>query len=133
AQEWEKEKLQERLSKLSGGVAVIRVGGATAVERREKELRIDDALNATRAAVEEGIVAGGGTALLQASSAIERLIEALQGDEKLGAQVVLSALPAPLWTIAHNCGEVPTIVIEKVKGLPKGYGFNALSGDYVDM
>ncbi|MCK9907302.1 chaperonin GroEL, partial [Frankia sp. Cpl3] len=82
----------------SGGVAVIRVGGATAVERREKELRIDDALNATRAAVEEGIVAGGGTALLQASSAIERLIEALQGDEKLGAQVVLSALPAPLWT-----------------------------------
>lgn len=133
AQEWEKEKLQERLSKLSGGVAVIRVGGATKVERREKELRVEDALNATRAAIEEGIVAGGGTALLQAAHSIEGLLQSLQGDERLGAQVVLSSLSAPLYTIAQNCGEDGITVTEKVKRLPKGYGFNALSGEYVDL
>jgi len=132
-QEWEKEKLQQRLSKLSSGIAIILVGGATNVERRERLLRVEDALNATRAAMEEGIVAGGGTALLQASSTMEQWLLPLQGDEKVGAQIVLNVLPMPLQTIADNCGFDGASVTAKVKGLPRGYGFNALTEEYIDM
>lgn len=132
-QEWEQEKLHERLSKLSGGIAVILAGGTTAVERRERLLRIEDALNATRAAVEEGIVAGGGTALLQALPIVEDLVMTLEGDEFLGGRVVLNSLAYPLRTIAENCGLDGTGVIEKVTNLPVGYGLNALTGEYVDL
>lgn len=132
-QEWEKEKLQERLSRLSGGVAVILAGGVTSVERREKLLRIEDALNATYAAVEEGIVAGGGTALLQISTEIEEAISDLHGDQYLGAQIVLNSLSSPLATIANNCGIDSEEVLENVKSQPYGHGFNALSGEYVDL
>jgi chaperonin GroEL len=132
-QEWEKEKLQQRLSKMSSGVAIILVGGATNVERRERLLRVEDALNATRAAIEEGIVAGGGTALLQTSATMEKWLHSLHGDEKLGAQIVLNVLPMPLQTIAANCGFDGASVTEKVKALPKGYGFNALTEEYFDM
>jgi chaperonin GroEL len=132
-QEWEKEKLQERLSRLSGGIAVILVGGTTAVERREKLLRIEDALNATWAAVEEGIVAGGGTALLQVLPQVEEQIMTLHEDEYLGAQVVLHSLSSPLMTIAHNCGLDASVVAEKVKSLPGGHGLNALTGEYIDL
>jgi chaperonin GroEL len=132
-QEWEQEKLQERLSKLSGGIGVILAGGTTAVERRERLLRIEDALNATRAAVEEGIVAGGGTALLQTLPIVEDLVMSLGGDELLGAQVALNSLAYPLKIIAENCGLDGSAVIEKVKNLPVGYGLNALTGEYVDL
>ncbi|MEX2414530.1 MAG: TCP-1/cpn60 chaperonin family protein, partial [Paenibacillaceae bacterium] len=127
------EKLQQRLSKMSSGIAIILVGGTTNVERRERLLRVEDALNATRAAMEEGIVAGGGTALLQASSTMEKWLLPLQGDEKVGAQIVLNVLPTPLQTIATNCGFDGASVTEKVKALPKGYGFNALTEEYIDM
>ncbi|WP_017727834.1 chaperonin GroEL [Halalkalibacterium ligniniphilum] len=133
AQEWEKEKLQERLSNLSEGVAVIYVGGSTAVERRERLLRIEDALNATQAAIEQGIVAGGGTALLHASPILENLVEQLTGDEQLGAKVVLHALSAPLETIAENSGVDPLEVVETVKSLPIGHGFDALTEEYVNL
>ncbi|MCQ6267782.1 chaperonin GroEL [Fictibacillus sp. WQ 8-8] len=133
AQEWEKEKLQERLSKLSGGMAVILAGGATSVECREKLLRIEDALNATYAAVQEGIVAGGGTALLQVLSDISENIGHLEGDKYNGAQVVLSSLTSPLMTIANNCGLDGLYVVERVKSCPNGFGFNALSEEYVDL
>jgi chaperonin GroEL len=133
AQEWEKEKLQERLSRLSGGVAVIFAGGVTSVERREKLLRIEDALHATYAAVEEGVVAGGGTALLQISSQVEEEISNLHGDQYLGAQIVLNSLSSPLVTIANNCGVNGEEVLEKVKSQPNGHGYNALSGEYVDL
>lgn len=134
-QEWEKEKLQERLSNLSGGVAVIHAGGATAVERRERLLRIEDALNATRAAIEEGVVAGGGAALLHVSSVIADIdmIKNLDGDEKLGVQVVLDSLSSPLQTIAENSGVNPVEVIDTVKSLPVGYGFHALTDQYVNL
>lgn len=132
-QEWEQEKLQERLSKLSEGIAVILAGGTTAVERRERLLRIEDALNATKAAVEEGIVAGGGTALLQTLPIVEDLVMTLDGDEFLGARVVLNSLAFPLRTIAENCGLDGTAVIEKVTSLPLGHGLNALTGEYVDL
>ncbi|GGE29654.1 60 kDa chaperonin [Marinithermofilum abyssi] len=132
-QEWEREKLQERLSRMTSGVAVIRVGGATAVERREKHLRIEDAINATYAAAKEGIVAGGGAALLQISSEVEGLISELYGDEKVGAQTVLYALSSPFHTIAENCGYDGTAVEQRVKGLPRGLGFNMLTGEVVNL
>ncbi|MEB3100113.1 chaperonin GroEL [Ferviditalea candida] len=134
-QEWEKEKLQQRLSNLSGGVAVIHAGGATAVERRERLLRIEDALNATKAAVEEGIVAGGGAALLHVSSVIADtdMLKNLHGDEKLGAQAVLDSLSSALHTIAENSGVNPLEVIDTVKSLPVGYGFHALTDQYVNL
>ncbi|QBP39874.1 chaperonin GroEL [Paenisporosarcina antarctica] len=133
AQEWEKEKLQERLSRLSGGVAVILAGGITSVERREKLLRIEDALNATLAAVEEGIVVGGGTALLKVLTQVEEKVANLDGDTYLGTQIVLNSLSSPLLTIANNCGVDGQEVVEKVISQPNGYGFNALSGEYVDL
>ncbi|WP_462408499.1 chaperonin GroEL [Neobacillus sp. Marseille-QA0830] len=132
-QEWEKEKLQERLSKLSGGMAVILAGGVTMVECREKLLRIEDALNATFAAVEEGIVAGGGTALVQVLPEVSQQIKSLSGDQYNGALVVLDSLITPLKTIANNCGLDGNTILEKVKSLEYGYGFNALTGEFVDL
>jgi chaperonin GroEL len=131
--DFDREKLQERLAKLAGGVAVIKVGAATEVELKEKKLRIEDALNATRAAVEEGIVAGGGTALLQAQAALDTLIASLEGDEKVGAAIIRRAVEYPLRTIAENGGIEGSVVVEKVKGLPKNHGFNAVTEEYVDM
>ncbi|MBP2017102.1 chaperonin GroEL [Symbiobacterium terraclitae] len=131
--DFDREKLQERLAKLAGGVAVIKVGAATEVELKEKKLRIEDALNATRAAVEEGIVAGGGVALLQAQKAIDELIETLHGDEKVGAQIVRRAVEEPLRCIVENGGLEGSVVVEKVRNLPAGHGFDALKEEYVDM
>ncbi|MFZ5827955.1 MAG: chaperonin GroEL, partial [Bacillota bacterium] len=131
--DFDREKLQERLAKLAGGVAVIKVGAATEVELKEKKLRIEDALNATRAAVEEGIVAGGGVALLQAQKAIDDLLGDLEGDEKVGAQIIRRAVEYPLRTIAENGGIEGSVVVEKVKHLEKGHGFNAVTEEYVDM
>jgi len=131
--EYDKEKLQERLAKLVGGVAVIQVGAATETEQKELKHRIEDALSATRAAVEEGIVAGGGVALLNCVPALESFIETLNGDEKIGAQVVLNALAEPLHLIAKNAGFQGDVVVEKVRSLPKGQGLDAVTGEYVDM
>ncbi|MCK9479006.1 MAG: chaperonin GroEL [Firmicutes bacterium] len=131
--EFDKEKLQERLAKLSGGVAVIKVGAATETEMKEKKLRIEDALAATRAAVEEGIVAGGGTAYINALSAVNAAFEKFEGDEKTGAAIVLKALEEPVKQIAYNAGFEGTIVVEKVKESKKGVGFNVMSQEYVDM
>lgn len=131
--EFDKEKLQERLAKLAGGVAVIQVGAATEVEMKEKKLRIEDALNATRAAVEEGIVPGGGTALVAAIPAVEKLIEALEGDEKTGACIIARALEEPVRQIAVNAGLEGSVVVEKVKTSEAGVGFDALKGVYVNM
>lgn len=131
--EFDREKLQERLAKLTGGVAVIKVGAATEVEMKEKKLRIEDALNATKAAVEEGIVSGGGTAILSAASEIKTLVMNLEGDEKTGAAIVLRAIEEPLRQIAINAGFEGSVVVEKVKGLADGVGFNALTCEYVDM
>jgi chaperonin GroEL len=133
AQEWDKERLQVRLSNLSEGVAVIYAGGTTAVERRERLLRIEDALNATRAAIEQGIVSGGGTALLHIYPILEGFIEGLTGDEQLGAKVVLESLSAPLETIAENSGVDPIEVVKTVKSLPIGHGFHALTDEYVNL
>jgi chaperonin GroEL len=127
------EKLQERLAKLSGGVAVIKVGAATEVEMKEMKLRIEDALNATRAAVEEGIVAGGGSAYVYAIPEIEKLIEALEGDEKTGARIVARGLQEPLRQIAINAGVDGSVVYEKIREAKPGTGFNALTETYVDM
>src|SRR5664280_2599575 len=129
--DYDKEKLQERLAKLAGGVAVIKVGAATEVELKEKKHRIEDALSTTRAAVEEGIVAGRGTTLLQAIPALDAL--KLEGDEQVGVDIVRRALEAPAKQIADNAGERGEVVIEKVKNLPKGQGFDALKGEYGDM
>jgi len=129
--DWDREKLQERLAKLSGGVAVVKVGAATEVELKEKKHRIEDALSATRAAVEEGIVGGGGTALLQAASALEKLD--LEGDYLTGANIVRTALSAPLYWIATNAGLEGSVIVEKVRGLDTGQGLNALTGEYGDM
>jgi chaperonin GroEL len=129
--DYDKEKLQERLAKLAGGVAVIKVGAATEVELKEKKHRIEDALSTTRAAVEEGIVAGGGTTLLQAIPALDSL--KLEGDEQVGVDIVRRALEAPAKQIADNAGERGEVVIEKIKNLPKGQGFDALKGEYCDM
>ncbi|HYF92836.1 MAG TPA: chaperonin GroEL [Symbiobacteriaceae bacterium] len=131
--DFDREKLQERLAKLAGGVAVVKVGAATEVELKEKKLRIEDALNATRAAVEEGIVAGGGVALLQTQKAVDDILGSLESDEKVGAQIVRRAMEYPLRTIAENGGIEGSVVVEKVKHLPKGHGFNALTEEYVDM
>ena len=132
--DYDKEKLQERLAKLSGGVAVIKVGAQTEVAMKEQKLRIEDALNATRAAVEEGIVAGGGTAYVNAIPAVEKLIAKLTGDEKTGAQIIAKALQAPIRQIAENAGVDGSIVFEKIRTAKKlGYGYNAYTETYVDM
>ncbi len=129
--DYDREKLQERLAKLAGGVAVIKVGAATEVELKEKKHRIEDALSTTRAAVEEGIVAGGGTTLLQAIPALDKLT--LEGDEAVGVDIVRRALEAPARQIADNAGARGEVVIDQVKALPKGQGFDALKGEYGDM
>ena len=132
--DYDKEKLQERLAKLAGGVAIIRVGAATEAEMKEKKLRIEDALNATRAAVEEGIVAGGGAAYVDAISAVEALVNTLEGDEKTGANIVARALAEPMKQIAANAGIDGSVVLEKVKTAGKvGYGFDAYKEEYCDM
>ncbi|MDH8678639.1 chaperonin GroEL [Fusibacter bizertensis] len=131
--EFDKEKLQERLAKIAGGVAVIQVGAATEVEMKEKKLRIEDALNATRAAVEEGIVPGGGTALIGAISAVLELVETLEGDEKTGALIIARALEEPVRQIAINAGLEGSVVVEKVKNAAPGIGFDALKGVYINM
>ncbi|MCL2882831.1 MAG: chaperonin GroEL [Coriobacteriia bacterium] len=130
--DFDREKLQERLAKLAGGVAVIKVGAATEVELKEKKLRVEDALQATRAAVEEGIVAGGGVAFINAAAALGKL-EGLSEDEQVGVNIVAHALNAPLRTIADNAGFEGSVVVEKVKGLKKGEGLNAATGEYGDM
>ena len=129
--DWDREKLQERLAKLSGGVAVVKVGAATEVEMKETKHRIEDALSATRAAVEEGIVGGGGTALLQAAKALDGLT--LDGDYQTGVNIVRAALSAPLYWIAQNAGLEGAVVVEKVRDLPVGQGLNALTEEYGDM
>ena len=132
--EFDKEKLMERLAKLAGGVAVIKVGAATEVEMKEKKLRIEDALNATKAAVEEGIVAGGGAALVNVIGAVESVIDSLDGDEKTGAQIVAKALTAPMKQIADNAGLDGSVVVAKVRETAKaGYGFDAYNEKYCDM
>ncbi len=132
--DFDREKLQERLAKLAGGVAVIKVGAATEIEMKEKKLRIEDALAATKAAVEEGIVAGGGIALMNAIPEVEKYIETLDGDEKTGAQIVLGALEAPLRQIASNAGLEGSVIVENIKKANKvGYGYNALTEEYTDM
>jgi len=131
--DFDREKLQERLAKLAGGVAVIKVGAATETEMKEKKLRVEDALAATRAAVEEGIIAGGGTVFADAIDDVAKLIETLEGDEKTGATIVLKALEAPVRQIALNAGLEGSVIIDKVKESPKGVGFNALKGEYVNM
>jgi len=132
--DYDREKLQERLAKLAGGVAVIKVGAQTEVAMKEQKLRVEDALNATRAAVEEGIVAGGGTALVNAVSAVEKLAAKLTGDEKTGAKIIATALQAPIRQIAENAGVDGSIVFEKIRSSKKvGYGYNAYTEDFVDM
>ncbi len=132
--DYDREKLQERLAKLAGGVAVIKVGAQTEVAMKEQKLRVEDALNATRAAVEEGIVAGGGTAQVNAIAAVEALIETLSGDEKTGAKIIAHALQAPIRQIAENAGVDGSVVYEKIRTSGKvGYGYNAYSEEYVDM
>ena len=132
--EFDKEKLQERLAKLAGGVAVIKVGAATEVEMKEKKLRIEDALAATKAAVEEGIVAGGGTALIDAIPAVKEYVDSAEGDEKTGAAIVLKALEEPVRQIAANAGIEGSVIVEQLKKDGKvGYGYNALTGEFQDM
>lgn len=131
--EFDKEKLMERLAKLAGGVAVIKVGAATEVEMKEQKLRIEDALAATRAAVEEGIVAGGGTAFINAIPAVEALLDTCDGDEKTGVQIVLRALEEPVRQIAFNAGVEGSVVVDKIKASETGIGYNALVGEYMDM
>ena len=131
--DFDREKLQERLAKLAGGVAVIRVGAATETEMKEAKLRLEDALAATRAAVEEGIICGGGSAYIHASKEVEKLRDTLEGDEKTGANIVLKALEAPLYHIAANAGLEGSVIVNKVKELNPGMGFDALKGEYVDM
>ena len=131
--EFDKEKLQERLAKLAGGVAVIRVGAATETEMKEAKLRLEDALNATRAAVEEGIIAGGGSAYIHAAKKLTDLINSLEGDEKTGATIVAKALEAPLATIAENAGLEGAVIINKIKEAEAGLGFDAYKEEYVNM
>ena len=132
--DYDREKLQERLAKLSGGVAVIKVGAQTEVAMKEQKLRVEDALNAARAAVEEGIVAGGGTAQVNAIPAVEELIATLHGDEKTGARIIAAALQAPIRQIAENAGVDGSVVYEKIRTSGKvGYGYNAYTEEYVDM
>ena len=132
--DFDREKLQERLAKLSGGVAVIKVGAATEAEMKEKKLRIEDALNATKAAVEEGIVAGGGTAYLNAIPAVEKLLKTVDGDEKTGVKIVLKGLEEPVRQIAANAGFDGAVIVDKIMSSKKvGYGFDAYNEKYVDM
>lgn len=131
--DFDREKLQERLAKLAGGVAVIRVGAATETEMKEAKLRMEDALNATRAAVEEGIIAGGGSAYIHAAKEVAALADTLEGDEKTGARVVLKALEAPLYYIADNAGLEGSVIINNVRESKDGYGFDAYNEKYVDM
>ena len=131
--DFDREKLQERLAKLAGGVAVIRVGAATETEMKEAKLRLEDALAATRAAVEEGIIAGGGSAYIHASKEVAKLADTLEGDEKTGAQIILKALEAPLYHIASNAGLEGSVIINKVRESEPGIGFDALKEEYTDM
>ncbi|MBQ7505912.1 MAG: chaperonin GroEL [Lachnospiraceae bacterium] len=131
--DFDREKLQERLAKMAGGVAVIRVGAATETEMKEAKLRMEDALNATRAAVEEGIIAGGGSAYIHAMKEVEKLANTLEGDEKTGANVILKALESPLYYIAENAGLEGAVIVNKVKESKKGTGFDAAKEEYVDM
>ena len=131
--EFEKENLQGRLAKIAGGVAVIGVGAATEVEMKEKKLRIEDALSATKAAVEEGIVAGGGTAYINTIPAVEKVVEGLKDDEKIGGKIILKALEEPAKQIAVNAGLEPAVIVEKIKNSNPGVGFNAATEEYVDM
>jgi chaperonin GroEL len=132
--DFDREKLQERLAKLAGGVAVIKAGAATEIEMKEKKLRIEDALASTKAAVEEGIVAGGGVALINAASAVEKLIDVTEGDEKTGVCIVLRALEEPMRQIAHNSGIEGSIIVDKIKSSGKAnYGFDAYKEEYTDM
>ena len=132
--EFDKEKLLERLAKLAGGVAVIKVGAATEVEMKETKLRIEDALNATKAAVEEGIVAGGGAALISVMKAVDKIVKSLEGDERTGAMIVSKALTAPMKQIADNAGLDGAVIIAKIRESGKvGYGFDAYEEDYCDM
>ena len=131
--EFDKEKLQERLAKLAGGVAVIRVGAATETEMKEAKLRMEDALNATRAAVEEGIIAGGGSAYAHATVEVQKVVDTLDGDEKTGAKIILKALEAPLFHIVANAGLEGAVIVNKVKESPVGQGFDAYNEEFVDM
>ncbi|WP_026702933.1 chaperonin GroEL [Salibacterium aidingense] len=131
--DFDREKLQERLAKLAGGVAVVKVGAASETEMKERKLRIEDALNSTRAAVEEGIVSGGGTALMNVHEAVSKLEDETEGDEATGVSIVLRALEEPLRQIAHNSGQEGSVVVERMKSEKVGYGFNALSGEWVNM
>ena len=131
--DFDREKLQERLAKLAGGVAVIRVGAATETEMKEAKLRMEDALNATRAAVEEGIIAGGGSAYVHAASDVQKVVDSLEGDEKTGAKIILKALEAPLFHIAANAGLEGSVIVNKVKESAVGQGFDAYKEEYVDM
>ena len=132
--DYDKEKLQERLAKMAGGVAVIKVGAATETEMKEKKLRIEDALNATRAAVEEGVVAGGGTIFVNIIPAVEALLNTVEGDEKTGVQIIAKALEAPIRQIAANAGLDGSVILEKVRNSGKlGYGFDAYKEEYCDM
>ncbi|MDO5398486.1 MAG: chaperonin GroEL [bacterium] len=131
--DFDREKLQERLAKLAGGVAVIRVGAATETEMKEMKLRIEDALAATKAAVEEGIIAGGGTSYIDVIPTVEKLLDETEGDEKTGVQIVLKALEEPAWQIAKNAGLEGAVIVDKIKACPVGEGYNALTGVYGDM
>ena len=131
--DFDREKLQERLAKLAGGVAVIRVGAATETEMKEAKLRMEDALNATRAAVEEGVIAGGGSAYIHAQKSVQKVVDELEGDEKTGAKIVLKALEAPLYTIAYNAGLEGAVIVNKVKESAEGEGFDAYNETYVNM
>ncbi len=131
--DFDREKLQERLAKLSGGVGVIRVGAATETEMKEKKLRIEDALAATKAAVEEGIIFGGGSAYIHAAKAVAKVAEGLEGDEKTGVNIILKALEAPLYTIATNAGQEGSVIVNKVRESAEGVGYDALKDDYVNM
>ena len=133
ASDFDREKLQERLAKLAGGVAVVRVGAATETEMQEAKLRMEDALAATRAAVEEGIIAGGGSAYIHASKEVAKMAASLEGDEKTGANIILKALEAPLRRIAENAGLEGSVIIDKVRSEKPGFGFNALTEEYVNM
>lgn len=131
--DYDKEKLNERMAKLSGGVAVIRVGAATETEMKEKKYRVEDALNATKAAVEEGIIPGGGTAFINAIPDVQKLADSLEGDEKTGAYIIVRALEEPLRQIAANAGVDPSVVVEKVRNSEKSIGYDAAKEEYVDM
>jgi chaperonin GroEL len=131
--DWDREKLQERLAKLAGGVAVIKVGAATEVELKEKKHRIEDAVSATRAAIEEGVVAGGGTALVRSRAAVAKVVESLTGDEATGARTVWESLVAPARNIADNAGVEGAVVVQRVESEKGAIGFNAATGEYVDL